>query len=70
MSMLGCRWGLIELRCPTRSFRVFREFPQAPGDLYDDPTHSNNDGYHHQDNGRITFSARSSDKANEAGAVQ
>ena len=68
--MPGCQWGLVELRCPTRPLRVLGELPQASGDLYDDPTHSNNDRYRCQDYGRITLSARPGDKTDQSGAVQ
>ena len=67
---LGCRWGYIKLRRPSRFVRVLGEFPQAPGDLYDDPAYSDNDRYCHQDNGRIALGARPRDKSNQAGAVQ
>ena len=51
MSMPGCQWGFVELRRFTRSFRVLGELPQASGDLYDNPSHSDNDGDHVQNNG-------------------
>jgi hypothetical protein len=51
MGLLGCEWDYIELRGANRSLRVPGEFPQASGDLYDDPSHSDNDRYHHQNNG-------------------
>ena len=68
--MPGCQWGFVELRCPTRPLRMLGELPQAFGDIYDDPAHSNNDRYRRQDNGRIAFSARLSDQTNQSGAVQ
>ena len=46
------------------------EFPQAPGDLHDDPTHSDNDRSHCQGDGRITLGAGPGDKTDRSGAVQ
>jgi hypothetical protein len=50
MSMSGRQWGFVKLRYPSRALRVFGEFPQASGDLYDDSAHSDNDGYDRQNN--------------------
>jgi hypothetical protein len=66
----GCQWGYFELRCSTRSFRVLGELPQASGDLYDDPAHSDNERYNRQDYGQITLSARPGDKTDQSGTVQ
>ena len=67
---LGCQWGYIKLRRPSRPVRVLGEFPQALGDLYDDPAHSDDGRYCHQDNGRVALGARPRDKSSQAGAVQ
>ncbi len=44
--------------------------PQASGDLYDDPAHSNNDECHRKDNGRTAFGACPGLEADKTGAVQ
>jgi hypothetical protein len=49
---------------------MFGQFPQTPGDLYDDPTDSHDDKYHRQNIGRITFGAGPGDKANKTGTIQ
>jgi hypothetical protein len=48
MSMPGCQWGFVELRCPARPLRMLRELLEAFGDLYEDAADSDNDGYHRQ----------------------
>ena len=68
--MPGCQRGYIELRCASRAVRVLGEVPEASGDLYDDSTHSINDGGHRKDNGRTTFGACPSFEANRTGADQ
>jgi len=68
--MLGCQRGFIELRCPLGPLRAFGEFPQAFGHLYKNRSHSDNDGYHREINGRIARGVRPGDQANHSEAVQ
>ncbi len=70
MSMPGCQWGYIEPRCASRAVRVLGKVPQASGDLYDDSTHSDNDGGHRENNGRTAFGACPGCESDQTGAVQ
>ena len=46
------------------------KFPQASRDLFDHPTHYDDDGCRYQNYGGITLSACPGDKTDQAGAVQ
>ena len=70
MSMPGCQWGFIELRCSLRSLRALGQFRQASGHLHVDQSHSDYDRYHREDNGRITLGACPGDQANYPEAIQ
>jgi hypothetical protein len=70
MSLPGRQWGHVELRCPPGPFRVFGEFPQASGGLYDDPTYSDDDGSHCKNNGSVTFRACPGIEASKTGTAQ
>ena len=50
MSIPGCQWGFVELRCPARPFRVLGEIHEASGDLHEDAADSDNDGYRRENN--------------------
>jgi hypothetical protein len=70
MSLPGRQWSHVELRCPPGPLRVPGEFPQASRGLYDNPAYFDDDGSHHQNNGRAIFGACLGYKSNKAGAVQ
>ena len=70
MSIPGCQWGYIELRCSSRAVRVFGELPQASADLYDGSTHSDIDGRHGENNGGAAFGACPGIEANQGRAIQ
>jgi hypothetical protein len=69
-TMPGCQWGYIELWRCSWPFWMFGKFPQASWDLFDDPSHYDDDGCHNQNYGGITLSACPGDKADPAGAIQ
>jgi hypothetical protein len=70
MSIPGCQWGYIELRCSSRAVRVFGGLPQASRDLYDDSAHSDFDGRHGENNGGAAFGACPGIEANQGRAIQ
>jgi hypothetical protein len=70
MSIPGCQWGYIELRCTSRAVRVLGEFPQASGDLYDDSAHSDVDRRRCQNNDRVSFGSCPGVQTNQTGATQ
>ncbi len=55
MSMSGCQWGHVKLRCASRAVRVLGEVCQASGDLYDDSAQSNDDGGGRKNNCRTAL---------------
>ncbi len=70
MSMPGCQWSYIELRCASRAVRVLGEFPQASGDLYDDSAHSDVDRGRCQNNDQVSFRACLGDQTDQTGTAQ
>jgi len=70
LCMPGRPWGFVKLWCSLGSLRASGEFPQAPGHLYKDETHSDNDGNYCEANGRATLRACAGDQANQTEAIQ
>ena len=70
LNVTGSQRSQFELRCVGRLVRNRRKFPQTPSNIHRSSLDSLDDGDEREDNGRVTFSARSRYQTNKTGQIQ